>query len=1120
LFWLRRLLQESPVKQRIIILDCCHSGELLNFLEADPGVRPGTDRLFMAASREYETAYESLESPYSIFTQAILTGLDPRRVESGIVTNHSLTDWVNHNLKGEIQQPLFESSGSEITLTRCAAGQPIVPKVQTSKELCPYRGLAHFDEIHTDYFFGREELTAELVEKLKCDRFIAVVGDSGIGKSSLIRAGLIASLKQRADQLWRIKLLTPGQHPLKSLASVFIQPQLGSLERAEQLRRAETFLKAGGKGLAQLVQASLPTHTAPLVTPQHPRMLLVIDQFEEVFTLAKGSHGEQERQQFFSCLVEALEIADGYLSIVIVLRSDFQSKCALHHDLAQQIEQHYIKVHPLKYEQIKATILKPAQKVGLVCEPSLIYNMLLDVIGAPGELPLLQYTLLELWKQRRINPKGGPDRLTLEAYQELGSIRGTLQTQATAVFNRLTSEEQTIAKRIFLALTQLGEGTEDTRRRVMKAELLSPAFPEELVEQVLEKLVAAKLVITSHQEGQYPSENWHQPRLTATLELSQLKSSTSEIVDVAHETLIRNWPLLRSWLEESRDILRRLRRIEQAAQEWDSAGQSLVGEYLLHGLRLRDAEDFQRAYPHELSALAQQYIAISQTEIRRARRESRQLQIAVPSMLLITLAAVLSQYGGAVHSASEKDHQLQMATSRERAAIAQTILQDTNRDPMTALLVSRLASESGHPSYEAQSSLRAALQDLRLQLELRGHEGRVRQLVFSPDQQHLATAGEDSTIRLWALNPQTILNKHLEPTQILSWSELGTGTAAITAFAFSSDGQQVAATAQGLPLVKVWSVATGTVRLQLTELAAVTQVMFSPDGKWILTAQRDRTLSIWRADTGKLQTRLSQPDNLTTLQFSPDGQLLLTASAKATQIWRFTTDSNQQLNLQGLATLSHPNTITCASFSPSGRSIATTSLDGKVRLWKTTGQLYQTLSPTPGTPTPTAQALTQLKFNPDESEIAIASSESVWLWNLQSSQLHTQLMSALPAPHSLEGVPEKRVPENQTFLQFSPNGQFLITGSLPSAQSNAQNIAYLWNAQTGQQVGKIQNGSMAVAQFSPDGTYIATASAKGVVQLWSTESGGELPTIDLPNTAVEWSMFLPNRVSPLATQLV
>ncbi|MBD2021742.1 caspase family protein, partial [Leptolyngbya sp. FACHB-36] len=494
LFWLRRLLQESPVRQRIILLDCCHSGELLNFLEADPGAKSGTDRLFMAASREYQTAYESIAGGYSVFTQAVLDGLDPNRVATGTVTNYALTDWVSNALKGEMQQPLFENSGSEIVLTRCS-GTPTLIKTELQPEICPYRGLEFFDEMHADYFFGREALTEHLIEKLRHRSVVAVVGASGSGKSSLVRAGLVHKLRQgqtfSGSDRWQIKLITPTDQPLKSLATAFVNPNASAIERAEQIIRAETFLKDGGAGFSQLVRASLMSSEQP------DRLVLIIDQFEEVFTLCQGPQAERERHRFFNCLIRALKETGDCLSLVLVLRADFFGKCSLYNDLAEQIEQNLVTVTPLTYEQIKASVIKPAQKVGLVCEPNLVYNILLDVVGAPGELPLLQYTLLELWQRRQPDPNGGLDRLTLDAYTELGGVRGTLQKRADELFYSLSTEEQKVAKRIFIALTQIGDGTEDTRRRILKSELVTSRFSAEVVDRVLEKLVRAKLVVTN-----------------------------------------------------------------------------------------------------------------------------------------------------------------------------------------------------------------------------------------------------------------------------------------------------------------------------------------------------------------------------------------------------------------------------------------------------------------------------------------------------------------------------------------------------------------------------------------------------------------------------------------------
>jgi energy-coupling factor transporter ATP-binding protein EcfA2 len=905
LFWLRRLLQESPVRQRIILLDCCHSGELLNFLEADPGARAGTDRLFMAASREYETAYEAIEGQFSIFTKALLEGLDPNRGFNSTVTNYALTDWVSNALKGEMQQPLFENSGSEIVLTRCQ-NAPTVIKTELRQEICPYRGLECFDEAHAEYFFGREDLTDHLIEKLKTHNFVAVVGASGSGKSSLVRAGLIHQLRQghkfSGSDRWRIQLITPTEHPLKSLARAFVNSQAPTVDRAEHLRRAEALLREGGTGLCHLVRASLISSKYG----RNSRLLLIIDQFEEVFTLCRGSQAERDRHRFFNSLLTATQEAADCLSIVVVMRADFFGKCSLYNGLAEKFEQNLVTVTPLTYEQIKASVVKPAQKAGLVCEPNLVYNILLDVVGSPGELPLLQYTLLELWRHRQPDPNGGPAHLTLDAYTALGGVRGTLQKRADEIFYSLSLEEQQVARRIFLALTQFGDGTDDTRRRILKSELVSPRFPTELVERVLEKLVMAKLVITSQVS---PSERrqervdqgianvstalrlaqLRQRRLTAqpggdSLAQTQLISlqdeprlldhitryappisdyagvtfAYQETVDVVHETLIRHWSLLRNWLDESREMLRRQRQIEHQAREWQNTGQPRSPEYLLQGDRLVDAEDYLKTSPDDLSELAQSYIALSREETRRIQKEIRLLQMVFPCTLLVALVVTLSQYWVAVKNQAEKDYQLRIATSRQQAAIAQSILQEPDSDPTTALLISRVAAEQGGLTYEAQASLRAALQKLRLQAAFRGHGEAIYQVAFSPNQEHLATASADGTLRLWSLKTPSL-------NRVLPWNgkvsgEPGTpspkatrSATPVTALAFSPDGKQVAAIARNDNRIQLWSVESGIRQRELVAEKPPTQISFSPDGKWI-AAVSGETVSVWESQSGRQQS--------------------------------------------------------------------------------------------------------------------------------------------------------------------------------------------------------------------------------------------------------------------------
>ena len=1192
LFWLRRLLQESPVRQRIVLLDCCHSGELLNFLEADPGARSGTDRLFMAASREYEAAYESMIGKYSVFTQALLEGLDPTRVVNGTVTNYALTDWVSNALKREMQQPLFENSGSEILLTR-GQGAPTIVKTELVQDVCPYRGLEFFDEAHAAYFFGREELTDQLIEKLRTGNFAAVVGASGSGKSSLVRAGLIHTLRQgkkfSGSDRWRIQLISPTEQPLKSLATAFVNPKDSAVDRAEQLRRAETLLRDGGTGLSHLIRASLMSAKYG----RNSRLLLIIDQFEEVFTLCQGLQAERDRLSFFHSLITALRELNDCFSVVVVLRADFFGKYSLYNGLAQQIEQHLITVTPLTYQQIKASIVKPAEKAGIVCEPNLIYNILLDVVGAPGELPLLQYTLLELWQRRQLDPEGGAAHLTLDAYNELGGVRGTLQKRANDLFYSLTPEEQRVAKRIFIALTQIGDGTEDTRRRISKSELISPWFPAALIEQVLEKLVAAKLVVTNRvlcvgtsqqrviqefnnvstalrfaqmRRGKCSQElsddrapsilfsnsnnfdiaSLTQRSISELADTSTLVNSSDpkETVDVAHEALIRNWTLLRTWLDENRELLQRQRRMEQAAKEWYALQQSRSPEYLLHGDRLTDAEDYMIAYPNELSTLAQRYIAVSREENRRSQKERRLLQLAVPCTLLVALVVTFSQYRAVINSQAEKDYQLQIATARQQAAVAQTILQEPDGDPTTALLISRLAAEKGGYTYEAQASLRTALQKLRLQISLQGHRGAVHQAIFSPNQRQLATAGADGTIRLWSLETQTIekvfswrdAENPLSATAIATPNDQ-TATA-IVAIAFSPDGTQLAAIAQNSADIQLWSVASGKRLLTLNGLPKpVQQLTFSPKGDW-LAASAGNEVRVWDARSGQPQATLRHAAPVNSLTVSPNNRALLTTSSNSAQLWQrypWQVSSWQRHKL-----LHHDTRVHNATFSPDGQSIATAADDGSAYLWQVnTGQLRQILTAASNTMPrqgsvlrafgQAGQPLKQVMFSPDGQLLATVDASRIRLWNVNSGQLWQQLERSSELNNAnLAGQTDQSpgsvpYPRAVNSLAFSPNSRQLVVADHLVDDEDMIAVARLWDLSTGQLIGSLKghSGAIETVQFSGNGSLIATASTDGSTRLWATEMGSEFPTLNTTNGQRLWAAFrrLPPTVpiSPLNT---
>ena len=597
--WLRRLLLASEVRQQIIILDCCYSGEVLNVAEADPGERgKGRDRCFIAASREFEVAYEGIDGSHSAFTAALLDALEPK--SERWVTNHTLVERLNQVNSEFPQRPIFANSGEPINLTRrlsVAVSKSIeIPQ----PAICPYKGLAYFDCNQEDpkYFYGRTALTDKLLDQVRQGNFLAILGASGSGKSSVLRAGLLHQLKLgrrlSGSEAWEVRILTPGEHPLQNLALAFVSTEASGIERAAQLKQGEELLAEGATGLRRLVQAS----TAP-------RLVLVIDQFEEAFTLCQD---EEERELFFECLLgvtstSSVKESGLNLCIILAMRADFFGKCVERNysGLGQQIQQNMVTVTPMKPEELTQAIVEPAKRVELAVEPGLVDQMITDVEGSPGSLPLLQYTLMELWNRR--NNHG----LSLATYSQLGGVMGTLQKRATEVYEEFSTPEKEVAKHIFLSLTQLGEGTEDTRRRVLKQDLVTSRHSEALIDRVVQRLADVRLIVTQE--------------VSTLNQKSKIINPNSVVVDVAHEALIRHWILLRQWLNESRDNLREKRKIEAAAEEWRSRDKAK--DYLLQGRRLREAREFQKekveSFP--LSNFAKEFIeaSVRQKKINRVK---------------------------------------------------------------------------------------------------------------------------------------------------------------------------------------------------------------------------------------------------------------------------------------------------------------------------------------------------------------------------------------------------------------------------------------------------------------------------------------------------------------------
>ncbi|MBP7692541.1 MAG: CHAT domain-containing protein, partial [Anaerolineales bacterium] len=454
----------------------------------------------------------------------------------------------------------------------------------------PFKGLQYFSEHDADKFYGRELLTAKLAGKLRTSRFLPViVGSSGSGKSSVIRAGVIPALKRggaladgtlppEGSATWPAYLLTPTARPLQALAAALTRD-------TESLSATTTLIDD-----LRIDPRALHLHVLKhLNRSQGSRLLVVVDQFEEVFTLCKD---DAERRAFIdNLLYAASETADGPTVVIIVLRADFYAHCAQYANLREAVANRQEFVGPMSPEELRRAIEEPARAGGWDLEPGLVDLILKEVGQEPGALPLMQHALLETWKRRR-------GRLvTLRGYHEAGGIHGAIAKTAQAIYQALPPAQQAVAQRLFLQLVELGEGAQDTRRRARLEELSPRPEDRPSVDQVLKKLVDNRLVVT-----------------------------TDTTAEVAHEALIREWPQLREWIDHNREGLRIHRDLSKTAQDWEY----LLREsgVLYRGLRLVQALEWaaEPLNAQQTTDLEREFLAASEAEFEREAREKEEQQ--------------------------------------------------------------------------------------------------------------------------------------------------------------------------------------------------------------------------------------------------------------------------------------------------------------------------------------------------------------------------------------------------------------------------------------------------------------------------------------------------------------
>lgn len=470
-------------------------------------------------------------------------------------------------------------------------------------EPAPYPGLLPFTTQQAAFFFGRTEERDRLLERARVSPFVAVVGASGSGKSSLVLAGLLPAL----DEGWHALTLVPGARPLRALAD-----QLGTLgSSAGRLRLTddlETRLADRPDGLSTAVSTLLADR------PDIATLLIVVDQFEELFTQVTGAPEEvhQQRRQFIANLVDAVHTSAGQVRVVLTLRADFVRHCLEFPDLRVLLEPNQQLLGPMGEDALREAIVKPAQAVGAMFEKGLVARLVDDMRDQLAALPLLQFALAQLWQRRH------GVWLTHAAYEDIGGVSGVIDQRAEEVYTKLNESQKHVARNLFVRLVALGEDTSDTRRRVRREELDLVGTAAEDVEELIGILSRSDV---------------------------RLITTGADTIELAHEALIEQWERLHRWLKEDRIALRIHRELTKAAQEWKRHGRD--ASYLYRGSRLARVEQWRETSTANLSALEHGFITasvVAQRAALAAQRQRQVLRVAVSSLsvlVVITLVALL-----------------------------------------------------------------------------------------------------------------------------------------------------------------------------------------------------------------------------------------------------------------------------------------------------------------------------------------------------------------------------------------------------------------------------------------------------------------------------------------------
>ncbi|MEP6951136.1 MAG: WD40 repeat domain-containing protein [Ginsengibacter sp.] len=935
----------------------------------------------------------------------------------------------------------------------------------------PFVGLRPFESNESLLFFGRQEQTLELLQRLYLHHFVAVTGSSGSGKSSLIRAGLIPFLKagflvNDLDR-WVISIMKPGESPLCNLADAILSQVNDQNQNLSSTDLQNKIIEEGVDAILDILKPLRGSGT---------NFFLLIDQFEELFRFSLNQTDPEkidEAVDFVNIFLELSAQTELPIYVVITMRSDFIGDCAQFFGLPEALNQSQYVVPRLNRVQLRKTIEGPVSLFNGRINAGLTARLLNDAQLLKDELPLLEHALMRIWDRNKNS--GNEGELDIEDYESIGGIEKALSNHADEALQGMSQPELILTKKIFQALTSIDEKGRKVRRpaRLNELQALTGADGNTIL-SILNRFI----------EGN-----------RCFLIISTIENKNDELIDISHESLIRQWSTLNTWVDEEAESAKIFLRLVEATTLYEQKDKNLLtGNELQRNLRwyqsFNPGEEWAQRYsPNFKSSIL--YLKQSEQEEKKQRyrriRNRKLLIAATIAVIMLISAFAISIYRNNIknkkelalnywkssQSARSENNLLdalhfigEAANLSNDPELTENLLIDgeaylphtclKNIFPQNGIINSVVFNADGVHILTAGNDGSARIID-KITGDQTGpgmnQKWPVNSAVFSPDGKWILTAGNDKTARIWEATSQK---------QIISFQHTG----AVTDAVFSPDGTKIL-TASADSTARIWDVSTGNQIIFFRHEGVVTSAVFSPDARLILTSCDDMTVRIWDIKTKKQIGALHPEAVVTNAVFSPDAKWILTSGRDSTaRIW-------DAVTMKPVASLQHGGGVTDAIFSPDGKLILTASRDKTARLWDVS--TWKQIGPVMKHEGP----VYSVAFSTDGKQVLTAGwDKTIRLWDIETAT----------------DVNKKNLFRQRGIVNsavFNTDGTKILTAGNDST-------ARLWDVSTGKEMGSLQlENTVNYAVFNPDGTKMLTASDDSTARIWDVTTTKQMDSLKL-----------------------